>query len=330
MNRLIAIGASAGGVRALIRLTSELPADLPAAVLIVQHIGAHRSMMPELLGHRCPLPVAHPLDGEPLQAGTVRIAPPDQHMSVHDGRILLSRGPKEHHARPAIDPLFRGAALDAGPAAVGVVLTGRLDDGTPGLQAIKARGGTVVVQDPDDADFDSMPRSALRFVDVDHALPLSRMAALLASLAAKAVEPEPLSLHAHEAVAHEHAVALGKGDLMEHLNAIADPSMFACPECHGSMWKLRDARPERYRCHTGHAYTVRTLQRAYAEAGDEASWNALRALQERMLLLQRMETLERDGGNVGVADRIAAVKMRLQRQVGVLRDLVEESPDPVE
>ena len=330
MNRLIVIGASSGGIRALLRLTGELPEALPAAVLIVQHIGAHRSTLPNILGQRCRLPVAHPFDGEPLQAGVVRIAPPDEHMSVEGGRIRLGRGPKEHHTRPAIDPLFRSAAIDRGPSVVGVVLTGMLDDGTPGLAAIKARGGTAVVQEPGDAEFPSMPESALRYVDVDHRVSLAGMAPLLASLAAEPVAPALAARSKEGALDHEQAVALGQGDVVGHLSAIAEPSMFACPECHGGLWKLFDARPERYRCHTGHAYTLRTLQRAMAETSDEASWNAVRALQERVLVLRRMEAVERDNGNFGVAARIAEVREQLERQVDVLRGAVEEAPDPVE
>jgi two-component system chemotaxis response regulator CheB len=333
VNRLIVIGASAGGIRALLRLTAELPEALPAAVLIVQHIGAHRSILPEMLGQRCRLPVAHPFDGEPLQAGIVRIAPPDEHMSVDGGRIRLGRGPKEHHARPAIDPLFRSAAVDLGPAVVGVILTGMLDDGTPGLAAIKALGGTTVVQDPADAEFASMPESALRYVEVDHTVPLATMAPLLASLAAEPVAPAPAARREQaeeSALDHEQAVALGQGDVVAHLSAIAEPSMFACPECHGGLWKLFDARPERYRCHTGHAYTLRTLQRAMADTSDEASWNAVRALQERTLVLRRMEAVERYNGNIGVAARIAEVREQLERQVDVLRGLVEQAPAPVE
>jgi len=283
-----------------------------------------------MLGQHSRLPVAHPLDGEPLQAGRVRIAPPDEHMSVEDGRIRLGRGPKEHHARPAIDPLFRSAAIDLGPAVVGVVLTGMLDDGTPGLAAIKAHGGTAVVQAPADAEFASMPESALRYVEVDHTVPLGAMAPLLASLAAEPVAPAPAARREEHGVDHEQAVALGRGDAVEHLSAIAEPSMFACPECHGGLWKLFDERPERYRCHTGHAYTLRTLQRAMAETSDAASWNAVRALQERTLVLRRMEAVERDNGNIGVAARIAEVREQLERQVDVLRGLVEQAPAPVE
>jgi hypothetical protein len=159
-DRLVVIGASAGGVGALRQLASALPADLPASVLIVLHVGAHESILPQLIAADCALPVSHAVDGEALRAGTIRIAPPDRHLMVADGRLRLTRGPKENFARPAIDPLFRSAALDFGPKVIGVILTGMLDDGTAGLQAVKAGGGIAIVQDPADAHEPSMPASA--------------------------------------------------------------------------------------------------------------------------------------------------------------------------
>ena len=177
---LIVVGASAGGVSALLALCAQLPADLPAAVLIVLHIGTHTSVLPALLTSRGNDRAVHAEHGQRIEPGTLYLAPPDHHMLVEDGRIRLTRGPKEHHTRPAIDPLFRTAALDYGPRTIGVVLTGRLDDGTAGLQAIKDRGGLAVVQDPADAEHPSMPRSALQSVRVDGCVPLAELGQTLA------------------------------------------------------------------------------------------------------------------------------------------------------
>src|ERR1700712_180297 len=151
MSKIIVIGASAGGVSALQELVAILPADLAAPVLVVLHIGAHPSTLPELLSARGPLAAQHGQDGEVLEGGRIYIAPPDHHMLLVGDRLGLNRGPKEHHARPAIDPLFLSAALSRGTDVIGVILTGMLDDGTFGLQAIKACGGAAVVQDPREA-----------------------------------------------------------------------------------------------------------------------------------------------------------------------------------
>ena len=276
MTRLVLIGASAGGVAALTRLTAELPADFAAPLLVVLHVGAHRSILPELLAKRCPLDVAHARDGETMRPGMLRVAPPDLHMTVTDGSLRLRHGPKENHARPAIDPLFRSAALQRGRDAVGVVLTGSLDDGTAGLQAIKAMGGTTVVQDPADAEEPSMPASALRHAQVDHCLPLAQMPGLLAELAAAPGAAASASADAEPTLGHELALLHGTGEPVRHLQAIGHPSMFTCPECHGGLWEVDGTSPRRYRCHTGHGFTERTLLHAMSARSDDALWGALR------------------------------------------------------
>jgi two-component system chemotaxis response regulator CheB len=319
------IGASAGGVQALQTLVSGLPAGFPAALLIVLHIGSHRSIMPALLSSSGPLEAAHATDGEPLVPGRIRVAPPDHHLLVEGQRLRLSRGPKEHHTRPAIDPLFRSAAMTMGPAVVGVVLTGRLDDGTAGLQAIKAHGGIAVVQEPGDAAEPSMPTSALKYVQVDHCVPLASMADVLMTLVG--MEVVPPAVVPHELAAHEHALSLSQGSPMEHLQAIGFPSTFVCPDCKGGLWEIRNTQPQRYRCHTGHAFTLRTLQHAQGEATDEALWSALRALQEKELLLRAIQALQRADGDERAAEHLEREVVQLVEQSSVLRRLLERMPD---
>lgn len=180
--RLITIGGSAGGVEALLALAAGLPAQLQAAVLVVLHIGPHRSVLPELLAGAGPLPAAHARDGEPPLASRIYVAPPDQHLLLGGGLLRLSHGAKENHTRPAIDPLFRSAAQSGGGRVIGVLLSGLLDDGCAGLQAIRACGGIAVVQSPSDAQEPSMPEQALRRAGADHVLPAQVMGPLLAEL----------------------------------------------------------------------------------------------------------------------------------------------------
>ena len=184
---IVVIGASAGGVNALLSLAQALPPGFPAAVLIVLHIGSHRSMLPELLTSSGSHRAIHPQDGEPLAPGTIYVAPPAHHMLIEGDVVRLTRGAKEHHARPAIDPLFRSAALAHGPRVIGVILTGRQDDGTAGLRAVKACGGITVVQDPADAEEPGMPTSALRHVQVDHCVPLRLLGDVLARIAGQPI-----------------------------------------------------------------------------------------------------------------------------------------------
>src|SRR4051794_35588868 len=148
MARVVAIGASQGGVVALHTLVSMLPADFPAPILIVVHIGAGPSILPALLNDLKRLPTSHAVHDEHIQPGHIYIAPPDHHLIVKDGRLQLSRRPRENWTRPAIDPLFRCVADEYGPDAIGVILSGNLSDGTVGLYEIKRRGGIAIVQDP--------------------------------------------------------------------------------------------------------------------------------------------------------------------------------------
>lgn len=212
----IVIGASSGGVSALLELVSALPADLPAVVGVVLHVGAQPSVLPELLTARGPLRAIHPRDQEPLLPGVIYVAPPDHHMLFTPRCVELMRGPPENHARPSVDPLFRSAAVHWRDHAIGVVLTGDLDDGTAGLAAIKACGGTAIVQDPGSAFQPSMPASALANVAVDHCLPLGAIAALLVRQVA---HPGSIAHLVPERLLREKAIVEGT-DPIENLAAV--------------------------------------------------------------------------------------------------------------
>ena len=321
--RIVVIGASAGGVRALSLLVADLTRQFPAPVLVVQHVGSHPSILPSLLSQRGPLKAVHASDGARIEAGTILIAPPDHHMMIDRGVICLVRGPKENHARPAIDPLFRTAAEWYGAAAIGVLLTGHLDDGTAGMQAIKEAGGVTVVQDPDDAEATGMPTSALRHVEIDHRVSLAGMGALLTDLAGRPTPP-PRKPQPH--LVHENAVLLGKGDFMEHLKAVGRPSTFTCPECHGALWEIEGSNPPRFRCHTGHGLTFRVLLHAQAQATEDALWGALRALQEKEMLLRSLAGSV--GANVEAAELDEAADQVAQHGE-TLRGLIETQPPPL-
>jgi two-component system chemotaxis response regulator CheB len=249
-------------------------------------------------------------------------------MLVVDDRICLNRGAKEHHSRPAIDPLFLSAALSRGADVIGVILTGRLDDGTFGLQAVKQCGGIAVVQDPAEAAEPSMPRSALENVEVDHCVRLTDMAPLLCSLAS--MSPATTSVRDTERLRHEQAVMLLQGDGMEHLKAIGKPSPFVCPDCRGGLWEVNDANPTRYRCHTGHAFTIRTLQHALWSTADDSVWTALRALNEKSALIKHMARLARARGDEQHAMQLETVAEQIDSQSETLHQAVEQSPLPLE
>ena len=300
---VVTVGASAGGVAALLTLCAALPAELAAPILVVLHIGANPSVLPMLLSTHGNNRAVHARDGQVLEKGTIYVAPPDHHMLVEDGALRLTRGPKEHHTRPAIDPLFRSAARAYGSRTIGVVLSGRLDDGTAGLRAIKDCGGVALVQDPDEAEHPSMPQSALRAIAVDGCLPLMALADELRRRVESLAPVAPPVPDALKRLTHELAVFKGEGDAMENLDAIAKPSSFACPDCDGVLWEINDTDPPRYRCHTGHAFSLRSLEHTQAAATEDAVWGAVRALQQRELMLRRLAEHERKVGADADADR---------------------------
>ena len=326
-DHLVVIGASAGGVNALLEIAGQLPRFFPAPVCIVLHVGSNPSLLPELLRSRGPNHAMHAEDGQQLTCGTLHIAPPDRHMLVLGDRLRLTRGPKENHARPAIDPLFRSAAVTHGTAAIGVVLTGQLDDGSAGLRAIKDCGGIAIVQDPSTAAEAEMPRSAMDNVEVDHCVPLQGIAALLQRLVG-AVRP-PTQSGVPEHVVRE--VAINRGDAsVEDLKTIASPSSLSCPDCGGSLWEMKGSPPLRYRCHTGHAFSCLSLARAQRDGSEQAIWSTVRALREREMLLRRMAKVSLAVGDEAQAEAATSHADQIRCQSDALQQFAESAPASLE
>jgi two-component system chemotaxis response regulator CheB len=315
----VVIGASTGGVNALFDLTAALPANFPAVVAVVLHVGNRPSMLPALINRRSPNPALHPQDGEVPVAGKIYVAPPDHHMLLHPKGIRLGRGALENHARPAIDPLFRTAAIGWRARAIGVVLTGHLDDGTAGLAAIKECGGIAVVQDPATAIEPSMPASALANVAVDHCVSLDRLPGLLEELVKRMPQEQPL-MEPPERLLREQAVFEGQGDPVDQLESVGLRSNFSCPECGGSLWEVQQGNPLRYRCHTGHGYSAGSLEYAQAQTLDQSLASSFRLLQEREMLLRRLAAVadatgSRTPAQAGrqAAERVAEHARQLQK-----------------
>ena len=280
---IIVIGTSAGGLSALKRLLCQLPPDLPATIFVVQHLSpTHYSNLPGILERAGNLKVSHPLDGEQFVKSHVYVAPPDHHLIIEQGHIRLSQGPKENLTRPAIDPLFRSAALSFRSRVVGVVLTGELDDGTAGLWSVKYRGGITVVQDPADAAHPSMPRSAARNVAIDYCLPVSEIGPLLVRLANDPFEEE--SAPPSEKLEIETRIALDDPQALTQLERLGELTAITCPDCHGSLWQLTEDKLIRFRCRTGHAYTAETLLTEQNQALENILRDALRCAVEQSTL----------------------------------------------
>lgn len=282
---IIVVGASAGGLGAFETLISQFPPNFPAAIFIVWHISPdYPSLLPEILARSTSLPITHGVDREPIRDGHIYVAPPDHHLLVEPGIVRLSRGPRENRFRPAIDVLFRSAARYYGSRVIGVVLSGSLDDGAAGLYAIKEQGGIAVVQDPLDAVHPSMPRAALQTVNVDYCVPTSTMGALLTRLVNESIpgreeRPVPENMDIEVGVAREdNALELG-------IMKLGDLSPFTCPECHGVLLQLKEGNLLRFRCHTGHAYSLNSLLAEVTQSIEETLWDGIRTIEASALLM---------------------------------------------
>ncbi len=297
------IGASAGGVDALLTIIPKIPAGFPAPIFIVVHIPPEKpSLLARLLGRRANLRVLEATDGARWQPGVVYVAEPDCHLVLNDGVIRSTRGPRENRHRPAIDPLFRSAALNFGPRAIGVVLTGSLDDGTAGAVALKERGGVVLVQDPGEAQFPSMPASVLEHVEADAVVTLESLVPALIRFVNAPVEataPKP-----ERDLVLEVRMATLEPDALAQQERPGKPSPYSCPDCGGVLWEIDDAGDlTRFRCRVGHSYSPETMVAAQDDRLEEALWSAVKTLEETVRLSRRIADTERGRGHEWMAAR---------------------------
>ena len=269
---LVVIGASAGGVETLKRVVADLPADLRATICVVLHIApGSPSALARILRRAGRLPCRPATDGEPLSLGEILVAPPDRHLVIEDGRVRLTIGPRENNHRPAVDALFRSAAIARGDRVIGIVLSGTRDDGTAGLAVIKAQGGLAIVQDPADATYPGMPASALDHVAVDAVVPSGEIGRAIAAMVNGTDLPPGTDPQARPADPSD-----------------PDLTTVICPECGGVLSERFEAGLVQWECRVGHRYSPETLVDAQAERVEAALWTAIRALSDRSRLLHRM------------------------------------------
>lgn len=314
--RVVGVGASAGGVEALKQFVGGLPADLQQAVLVVLHVAPSApSVLGQILDRCGPLPAAAARDGEPVRAGHVYVAVPDRHLLVEDGRIRLSNGPTEDRHRPAVNPLFRSLAVAYGARATGLVMSGVLDDGVLGLQAIGARGGTTMVQDPDEAMYADMPRNALAMTDVHHVVSAAEAGKVLQSLEPDhgtgiAGAPDPV-------LELENEIALGSPFGEFDVARLGTPSGHTCPDCSGSLVSVGDGN---LRCRIGHAWTPEALLEAWTQDTENALGVALRSLLEKAQLARTHARVIHDdvlrSRYLEIADEADAAARELRRLLG--------------
>ena len=286
---IVVIGASAGGLNALVEMVQTLQNGLDVAYCIVLHLS--RKAIGDFVVHRltqvtsmhCSLAT----DGATIKKDNIYIAPPNQHMLVKDNKVVLGAGPEENRFRPSIDVLFRSAAVAYSSHAIGIILSGMLDDGTSGMWAIKRSGGSCIVQDPNEAEYPDMPLSVINNMEADHVVPLGEIGSLISEiirLKKGRKQAVPKDVIAESRIAEQTAVGI---DDVRKLDV--NQSLFACPDCGGGLWEIQNDIIKRYRCHIGHAYTERDLVLKQAETASTTLWTALRMMEERKHLLKKMQ-----------------------------------------
>lgn len=321
---LVVVGASAGGVETLRDLVRDLPADLPACVLVVLHLPSSAfSALPMILARAGKIDCRSAEDGMALKSSTVLVAPPDQHLLVRDGHAVLGHGPKENGHRPAIDPLFRSAARWYGPRAVGVVLSGTLDDGAAGLTSIAERGGAPVVQDPADALYDGMPLAALQAVPTAHQAAAKDLAALITRLVMEEVDEDPPLSNDRDFEMETEIPEMDEGALSDE-DRPGRPAAMTCPDCNGAMFVIDESNILRFRCRVGHAWSTESLLVEQLEAAEAALWAAIRTLEEKAALHRDLAARADASGSYHTRLYHKERSEEAGHSAGVLRDMLRQ------
>lgn len=312
--KIIVIGASVGGVDAIRTIVGGLPGTLDAAVFVTLHIGAHQSILPELLNEIGEMPASHAVDGEAIRAGHIFVAPPDHHLTIERGKVVLTKGPRENMARPSIDPMFRSAARTYGSDVIGVILTGGLNDGTAGLFEVEAQGGTTIVQDPANAFGSSMPQSAIEHVAVDHIVSVAEIGSLLVKLVAQQ-SASAVIYHGDQASGDSQEKGMTAQFTLNH------PVAVTCPDCGGALKRSELGSLTQFSCHIGHVYTAEIMLAAQFLAMERFVEQAMRSLSERAELCRAMTAKARLSGTGSPAAWEDAMTEALE-QTAPLRNLL--------
>lgn len=321
---LIVIGASAGGMTALKKLVPQFQMDFPAPIFIVNHMSANTTgeVLVKALNESGSLTCVHAQDEQGFKSGTIYLAPSDHHMLIVKGKILVTKGARENRSRPAIDPLFRSAAVAYGNRVIGIILTGHLDDGTSGMMAIKRCGGVCIAQDPQDASYPDMPQSVIANVGADYCLPIAEMGQLLSDLLRREL---PESKPVPDDIVIEAKIAQRVLSDLPAVEALGDQVPFSCPDCGGVLWQMNKGKPPRYRCHTGHAFTSSVLLTQQTAKIEETLWVALRMFEERQNLLVTMSKNEGKKSSSSISLRVNDSQVHIERIRAMLKAASNDS-----
>jgi two-component system, chemotaxis family, protein-glutamate methylesterase/glutaminase len=324
---IVAVGASAGGLNAVLELTAQLKPEMNVAVFIVLHITKMSltdvlvSRLQSLTSYTCKLAE----DGEPIKSQHVYLAPPDLHLLLAKGSIILGQGPAENRWRPSIDMLFRSAAAAYNSRLIGIILTGLMQDGTAGMDAIRRSGGTLIVQDPKEAEYPDMPLSVLQNMDVDYSISVSKMGALLSEKTRNGLPPQKEVPHD---IAVEAELSRKVAISIDALAEVGKHSPFSCPDCGGHLYFVNSENIEHYKCHVGHSYTEGELLFQMTNSLEATLWVALRMMEERRLLLEKMSREERGKGWMHSAEQKQVRSAEMRTHIERLKELLFATKTP--
>ncbi|WP_116107868.1 chemotaxis protein CheB [Lewinella sp. IMCC34191] len=325
---IVVIGASAGGVEAILEVIKNIPEDARVAVFVVQHIPAYsKSNLHKVLANHTSFHTKKAEDQEPIMPGTIYVARADRHLMVEDGMVIVSKGPRENRFRPAVDTLFRSAANAYQERVIGVVLSGALNDGTSGMWSIKRYGGTAIVQDPEEAMFPDMPQGVMRYTDVDYVLSAADIGKKIGEVSRRQIveSQREIGISEEKLLEIELEIAKGKNGLNMGILEQGKPSALACPECHGALTQFEEGKLLRYRCHTGHAHTAESLLASIKDNVEKSMWEVMRGLEESNLLLNKMAQKMEAHGQSSTAENLKEQAKSLQRKAKEVQRVIELS-----
>jgi two-component system chemotaxis response regulator CheB len=327
---VIVVGTSSGGMDALSEFVAQLEAGIDAAVLIVMHL-SRTGISNFLMNHLKPLTRLQcevATDGAALKKGYIYVALPNIHLLVKKGSILFGRGPEENRWRPSIDVLFRSGAAAYNTRCIGVVLTGQLNDGTTGMLAIKRSGGVCIVQDPNEAEYPDMPLSVLNNMEVDYAIPLSKMGEIIMGITQTNPEEQlpPRDVIIESEIAERVVVDY------DNVKQLGEKSIYACPDCGGGLWTINkggdgEGKVDRYRCHIGHSYSEKDLVIKQGEIFESTLWVALRIMEERRNLLKKMGDDNIKRGFATIAKGYQEKAHEIQKHVDKMKEVLFASQE---
>lgn len=317
---IVVVGGSAGGLAAASGFISGLDKDLNTAVFVVLHVAKSATgdvwiqQLQKHTSYTCVLAE----DKLPIKSGHIYFAHPDYHLILKENEMRITKGPHENRWRPSIDILFRSAAANYGSRAIGIVLTGLLDDGSSGMSAIKRCGGVCIVQEPNEAEFSDMPLNVLNNVDVDYRVQISDMGYVLKDIFSK--DPKENVTIPYE-IKLESDLSEKMITTMDELEKLGNKSDFTCPDCGGTLYTIKEGRAHRYRCYTGHAYSENILSDKQTEGLEESLWVSIRLLEQKKKMLKHMADHDKDS-DVGASLENLKKAGEMEKHIIKLKELL--------